>query len=76
MLISLNLRLEYRWLTMAHEGLVIFLILLGGLLLLGFYLGPDKEVRLVKRNEGKIMLLPSAILLFVLSIIVFSGILG
>ncbi len=76
MLISLNLRLEYRWLTMAHEGLVIFLILLGVLLLLGFYLGPDKEVRLVKRNEGKIMLLPSAILLFVLSIIIFSGVLG
>ena len=76
MLISLNLRLEYRWLTMAHEGLVIFLILLGGLLLLGFYLGPNKEVRLVKRNEGKIMLLPSAILLFILSIIIFSGILG
>jgi len=76
MLISLNLRPEYRWFIMAHEGLVIFLILLGGLLLLGFYLGPDKEVRLVKRNEGKIMLIPSAILLFVLSIIIFSGVLG
>ncbi|MGY5871308.1 MAG: hypothetical protein RTV72_03595 [Candidatus Thorarchaeota archaeon] len=61
---------------MAHEGLVIFLVLLGGLLLLGYYLGPNKEVRLVKRNEGKIMLIPSAIILFVLSAIIFSGILG
>lgn len=61
---------------MAHEGLVIFLVLLGGLLLLGYYLGPNKEVRLVKRTEGKIMLVPSAIILFVLSIILFSGIIG
>lgn len=61
---------------MAHEGLVIFLILLGGLLLLGFYLGPNKEVRLVKRTEGKIMLIPSAVILFVISIVIFSGVLG
>ncbi|MBE0526538.1 MAG: hypothetical protein IH631_06315, partial [Candidatus Thorarchaeota archaeon] len=61
---------------MAHEGLVIFLVLLGGLLLLGYYLGPNKEVRLVKRTEGKIMLVPSAIILFVLSIIIFSGVIG
>ena len=61
---------------MAHEGLVIFLFLLGGLLLLGFYLGPNKEVRLIKRTEGKVMLLPSAILLFVLAIIIFSGVIG
>lgn len=61
---------------MAHEGLAIFLILLGALLLVGFYLGPNKEVRLVKRTEGKIMLIPSAAILFVLSIIIFSGIFG
>jgi len=59
---------------MAHEGLVIFLIILGGILLLGYYLGPNKEVRMVKRTEGKVMLLPSAIILFVLSIIIFSGV--
>lgn len=61
---------------MAHEGLVIFMIILGGLLLLGFFLGPNKEVRLVKRNEGKIMLVPSATILLVLAIIIFSGVLG
>jgi uncharacterized membrane protein len=61
---------------MAHEGLVIFLMILGGFLLLGFYLGPNKEVRAVKRTEGKIMLIPSAAILFVLSIIIFSGVLG
>ena len=61
---------------MAHEGLVIFLILLGGLLLLAFYLGPNKEVRAVKRTEGKVMLIPSAVILFVLAIIIFSGIIG
>jgi len=61
---------------MAHEGLAIFLILLGGLLLLGFYLGPNKEVRMVKRTEGKVMLIPSAVILFVLAIIVFSGVIG
>ncbi|MHA1136499.1 MAG: hypothetical protein ACTSSE_08435 [Candidatus Thorarchaeota archaeon] len=61
---------------MAHEGLAIFLILLGGLLLLGFYLGPNKEVRLVKRTEGKIMLIPSAVILFVIAVVAFSGVLG
>ena len=61
---------------MAHEALAAFFVILGVLLLIGFYLGPNKEVRLVKRNEGKIMLLPSAILLFVIAIIVASGILG
>jgi hypothetical protein len=60
---------------MAHEGLVIFLVLLGIFLLVGFYLGPNKEVRSVKRTEGKIMLIPSAVILFVLSIVIFSGIL-
>ncbi|TFF83873.1 hypothetical protein EU524_01745 [Candidatus Thorarchaeota archaeon] len=61
---------------MAHEGLVAFLIILGVLLLLGYYLGPRCEVRVVKRTEGKIMLVPSAVILFVLAVIVFSGILG
>jgi uncharacterized membrane protein len=61
---------------MAHEGLVVFMISLGALLLLGFFLGPNRETRLVKRNEAKIMLIPSAIIMFVLSIIVFSGVLG
>ena len=61
---------------MAHEGLALFLVLLGGLLLLGFYLGPNKEVRAVKRTEGKVMLIPSAAILFVLAIIIFSGVIG
>ncbi len=61
---------------MAHEGLVIFLILLGCLLLLGFYLGPNKEVRAIKRTEGKAMLIAPAVILFVLAIIIFSGVLG
>jgi hypothetical protein len=60
---------------MAHEGLVVFMISLGALLLLGFFLGPNRETRLVKRNEGKIMLVPSAIIMFILSIVVFSGVL-
>jgi hypothetical protein len=49
---------------------------LGALLIIGFLLGPNREARLVKRNEGKIMLIPSAIIMFILAIIVFSGILG
>ncbi len=61
---------------MAHEGLVLFMIALGMLLLLGFYLGPNRETRLVKRNEGRIMLVPSALIMFALAIIVFSGVLG
>ena len=61
---------------MAHEGLAIFLVSLGVLLLVSFYLGPNKEVRAVKRTEGKIMLLPSAVILFVIAVIVFSGVLG
>lgn len=61
---------------MTHEGLALFLIVLGLLLIISYYLGPDKEVRLVKRKEGKIMLIPSAIILFVIAIIVFSGIMG
>ncbi|MFW9769712.1 MAG: hypothetical protein ACFFF9_03180 [Candidatus Thorarchaeota archaeon] len=61
---------------MAHEGLALFMVVLGVLLLLGYYLGPNKEVRLVKRKEGKVMLVPSAALLFILAIIVYSGIIG
>jgi hypothetical protein len=61
---------------MAHEGLVLFMIVLGILLLLAYYLGPSREARLVNRNEGRIMLVPSALIIFVLAVIVFSGILG
>ncbi|MFW9910093.1 MAG: hypothetical protein ACFFEF_16170 [Candidatus Thorarchaeota archaeon] len=60
---------------MAHEGLAAFMIALGILLLLGFLFGPNREIRMVKRNEGKMMLIPSAIILFILAIIIFSGIL-
>lgn len=60
---------------MAHEGLAAFLIALGILLFLGFLLGPNREIRDVKRNEGKIMLIPSGIILFILAIIIYSGIL-
>ncbi|MHA1963997.1 MAG: hypothetical protein ACXACG_08985 [Candidatus Thorarchaeota archaeon] len=61
---------------MAHEGLAAFLFILGVLLILAFYLGPRNEARLRKRQEGMIMLLPSAVLLFILAAVVFSGILG
>ena len=61
---------------MAHEGLVLILVALGVLLLVGYYLGPRNEARLVKRKEGMVMLVPSAAILFVLAIIVFSGIIG
>jgi hypothetical protein len=61
---------------MAHEGLAAFLVILGGILILAFYLGPRKEARLRKRQEGMMMLIPSAALLFVMAIIIFSGILG
>lgn len=61
---------------MAHEGLAVFLIFLGVLLLLAYYLGPRNETRLRKRQEGLMMLIPSAALLFVLALVIFSGILG
>jgi len=61
---------------MAHEGLTAFFVFLGALLILAFYLGPRNEVRLRKRQEGMMMLVPSAAILFVIAIIVFSGILG
>ena len=52
------------------------MILLGVFLIVGFFLGPRKETRLVKRQEGMIMLMPSAVILFVLALILFSGIIG
>ncbi len=61
---------------MAHEGLVIFMMALGVILLLGFLFGPNRETRLVKRTEGKIMLIPSTIIMFIIAIIIFSGVLG
>jgi hypothetical protein len=61
---------------MAHEGLAIFMISLGVLLLIAFYLGPRNEARLRKRQEGMMMLIPSAVLLFILAAVVASGILG
>ena len=63
-------------LSVANEGLAVALIILGVLLLIGFYLGPKTEVRKIKRDEGKIMLIPSAIILFVLAVIFLSGIIS
>ncbi len=60
---------------MAHEGLVGILIVLGVLLLIGYILGPSKEVRAMKRTEAKAMLIPTAIILFILAAIIFSGLL-
>lgn len=61
---------------MAHEGLALFFIVLGILLIIAYFLGPNNETRLIKRKEGQMMLFPSAILLFLLAAVVFSGILG
>ncbi|MBS3794327.1 MAG: hypothetical protein KGY80_05505 [Candidatus Thorarchaeota archaeon] len=61
---------------MAHEGLSITLVVLGLFLLIIYYFGPRTEVREVKRQEGFIMLIPSAIILFIIAVIVFSGIIG
>lgn len=61
---------------MAHEGLSAFLAILGVLLIMSFYLGPGQEVRKVKRLEGKIMLLPTGVILLIIAVIVFSGILN
>jgi hypothetical protein len=61
---------------MAHEGLALFFVVLGVLLIIGYFLGPKNEARLIKRKEGQIMLFPSAILLFILAAVVFSGVLG
>ncbi|MHA1741343.1 MAG: hypothetical protein ACTSVD_04540 [Candidatus Thorarchaeota archaeon] len=59
---------------MAHEALAFVLVLLGTILILGYYVGPRNEVRDVKRLEGKIMLIPTGVLLFILAGILFSGI--
>ncbi|MFQ5831661.1 MAG: hypothetical protein ACE5H4_03070 [Candidatus Thorarchaeota archaeon] len=61
---------------MAHEGIAAFLVILGLILFISYQLGPSREVREIKRLEAKAMLLPSAILLFILAAILFSGILG
>ncbi|MFX1560213.1 MAG: hypothetical protein ACFFBL_06480 [Promethearchaeota archaeon] len=61
---------------MAHEGLAMFLIILGVFLILAYFLGPRNEARLRKRREGQMMLFPSAVLLFILSLLLYSGILG
>lgn len=61
---------------MAHEGIVFLLVILGIILIMSYQLGPSKEVREVKRLEAKAMTLPSAVLLFILASILFSGILG
>lgn len=61
---------------MAHEGFAAFLVILGVFLLLAYYFGPRKEVRLRKRQEGLMMLIPSAALLFIIAVVVYSGILG
>ena len=61
---------------MAHEGLAALLVILGALLIIAFYLGPRNESRLRKRQEGMMMLVPSAVLLFVLAVVILSGILG
>jgi hypothetical protein len=61
---------------MAHEGLAVFMVILGCILLLAYYLGPRNEVRLRKRKEGMVMLIPSAALLFLLAVVVYSGVIG
>ena len=59
---------------MAHEALVSVLVLLGIILILGYYFGPRNEVREFKKLEGKIMLIPTGVLLFILAGILYSGI--
>ncbi|MHA2602152.1 MAG: hypothetical protein AM324_008500 [Candidatus Thorarchaeota archaeon SMTZ1-83] len=61
---------------MAHEGITIVLVLLGIVLLVSYQLGPSNEVRAVKQLEAKAMLIPSAVLLFIIAAVLFSGILG
>ena len=61
---------------MAHEGLAAFMVILGVLLLIAYYLGPRNEARLRKRKEGMMMLIPSAVILFLLAAVVLSGVLG
>jgi hypothetical protein len=61
---------------LANEGFAAALIILGVLLLLGFYLGPRTEVRKIKRDEGKLILVSTAIIIFVLAVIFLSGIIA
>ncbi|NWF96248.1 MAG: hypothetical protein HXY34_08895 [Candidatus Thorarchaeota archaeon] len=61
---------------MPHEPLATGLVILGFLLLLGYYLGPRTEIRKVKRTEGMVMLVPTGALLFLMATVIFSGILG
>ncbi len=61
---------------MAHEGISLFLVLLGLILLFAYQLGPSKEVRAVKKLEAKAMLIPSAVLLVIIAAVLFSGVLG
>ncbi|MFX0046088.1 MAG: hypothetical protein ACFE8Z_09590 [Candidatus Hermodarchaeota archaeon] len=61
---------------MAHEGITLVLVLLGIVLLVSYQFGPSKEVRAVKRLEAKAMLVPSAVLLFIIAAVLFSGVLG
>jgi hypothetical protein len=61
---------------MAHEGLALFFIILGVILIIAYFLGPNNEARSIKRKEGQMMLFPSAILLFILAAVVLSGVLG
>lgn len=61
---------------MAHEGITLVLVLLGLILLTAYQLGPSKEVRAVKKLEAKAMLIPSAVLLFIIAAVLFSGVLG
>jgi len=60
---------------MAHEGFAATLIVLGVLLLLGYFFGPKNEVRKVKRMEGFVMLIPTGVILIIIALVVFSGIL-
>jgi hypothetical protein len=61
---------------MAHEGITLVLVLLGIVLLISYQLGPSKEVRAVKQLEAKAMLIPAAVLLFIIAAVLFSDVLG
>ncbi len=81
-IISFSIKINNRTLSvdtggtsLAHEVLVVTLVIMGVILLLGYILGPSREVRRVKRIEAQAMLIPTAVLLFVLAAILFSGVL-
>ncbi len=62
---------------MAHEGLVITLLILGILLIISFYMGPYRyENRRIKQFEAKIILIPTGVILIVMAAVLFSGVLG